>query len=90
MQVNDLLRQGKADAGFSAFAHVKAVEDVGQVSLGNAIPIVLYAPSLKYSGRVSTLSVSYQKKSLTSPAKVRGKCHKTVTKSVCQHVSRRP
>ena len=42
MQVDDLLRQGKADAGFSAFAHVKAVEDVGQISLGNAIPIVLY------------------------------------------------
>ena len=52
--------------------------------------MVCYAPSLKYSGRVSTLSVSYQRKSLTSPAKVRGKCHKTVTKSVCRHFSRRP
>ena len=42
MQVNDLLRQGKADAGFSAFAHVKAVEDVRQVRFGNAVPVVLY------------------------------------------------
>ena len=42
MQVNDLLRQGKADAGFAAFPHVEALKDVGQVSLGNAIPIVLY------------------------------------------------
>ena len=49
-----------------------------------------YAPFLKYSGRVSTLSVSYQRKPITSPAKVRGKCHKTVTKSVCRHFSRRP
>ena len=31
MQVDDLLRQRKTDAGFSAFAHVKAVEDVRQV-----------------------------------------------------------
>ena len=49
-----------------------------------------YAPFLKYSGRVSTLSVSYQRKPITSPAKVRGKCHKTVTKLVCRHFSRRP
>ena len=42
MQVNDLLRQGKADAGFSAFAHVKTVEDVRQVRFGDAVPIVLY------------------------------------------------
>ena len=42
MQMNDLLRQGKADAGFSAFAHVKAVEDVRQVHFGNAVPVVLY------------------------------------------------
>ena len=42
MQVNDLLRQGKADAGFSAFAHVKAVEDVGNIFLGDAVPVVLY------------------------------------------------
>ena len=42
MQVNDLLRQGKAYAGFSAFAHVKAVEDVGQVRFGDAVPVVLY------------------------------------------------
>ena len=43
MQVDDLLRQGKADAGFSAFAHVKAIEDVRQVRFGNAVPVVLYA-----------------------------------------------
>ena len=43
MQVDDLLRQGKADAGFSAFSHVKAVEDVGNILLGDAIPVVLYA-----------------------------------------------
>ena len=43
MQMNDLLRQGKADAGFSAFAHVKAVEDVRQVRFGDAVPVVLYA-----------------------------------------------
>ena len=42
MQVDDLLRQRKADAGFSAFAHVKAVEDVRQVRFGNAVPVVLY------------------------------------------------
>ena len=42
MHVNDLLRQGKADAGFSAFAHVKAVEDVGKIFLGDAVPVVLY------------------------------------------------
>ena len=43
MQVNDLLGQGKADAGFSAFSHVKAVEDVGKIFLGDAVPVVLYA-----------------------------------------------
>ena len=43
MQVNDLLCQGKADAGFAAFPHVEALKDVGQVSLGDAIPVVLYA-----------------------------------------------
>ena len=43
MQVNDLLRQRKADAGFSAFAHVKAVEDVRQVRFGDAVSVVLYA-----------------------------------------------
>ena len=43
MQVNELLRQGKADAGFSAFTHVKAVEDVGKIFLGDAVPVVLYA-----------------------------------------------
>ena len=42
MQVNDLLRQGKADAGFSAFSHVEAVKDVGQIFLGDAVPVVLY------------------------------------------------
>ena len=42
MQVNDLLRQRKADAGFSAFAHVKAVKDVGKIFLGNAVPVILY------------------------------------------------
>ena len=42
MQVNDLLRQRKADAGFSAFAHVKAVEDVRQVRFGDAVSVVLY------------------------------------------------
>ena len=42
MQVDDLLGQRKADAGFSAFAHVKAVEDVGKIFLGDAVPVVLY------------------------------------------------
>ena len=42
MHVDDLLRQGKTDAGFAAFPHVEALKDVGQVSLGNAISIVLY------------------------------------------------
>ena len=45
MQVDDLLRQGKADAGFSAFSHVEAVKDVGQVFLGDAVPVVLYPDS---------------------------------------------
>ena len=30
MQVDDLLGQGKADAGFSVFSHVEAVKDVGR------------------------------------------------------------
>ena len=42
VHVDDLLRQGKADAGFSAFPHVEALKDVGQVFLGDAISIVLY------------------------------------------------
>ena len=42
MQVNDLLRQRKADAGFAAPPHVEAVEDVRQVRIGNAVPVVLY------------------------------------------------
>ena len=42
VQVNDLLGQGKTDAGFSAFSHVEAVKDVGKIFLGNAVPIVLY------------------------------------------------
>ena len=42
VQVDDLLRQGKADAGFSAPPHVEAVKDVGQIFLGDAVPVVLY------------------------------------------------
>ena len=42
MQVNDLPGQGKADAGFSAPPHVEAIKDVGQISFGNAVPVVLY------------------------------------------------
>ena len=42
VQVDDLLGQRKADAGFSAFSHVKAVEDVGKIFLGDAVPVVLY------------------------------------------------
>ena len=42
MQVDDLLGQGKADAGFAAPPHVEAVKDVGQIFRGNAVPIVLY------------------------------------------------
>ena len=42
MQVDNLLRQGKADAGFSAPTHVEAVKDVGQIFLGDAAPVVLY------------------------------------------------
>ena len=42
MQVDDLLRQGKADAGFPAFSHVETVKDVGQVRFGDAVPVVLY------------------------------------------------
>ena len=43
VQVDDLPGQRKADAGFSAFSHVKAVEDVGKIFLGDAVPVVLYA-----------------------------------------------
>ena len=46
MQVDDLLRQGKADSGFSAFPHVEAVKDVGKIFLGDAVPVVLY-PDMK-------------------------------------------
>ena len=42
MQVDDLLRQGKADAGFSAPPHVEAVKDVGNIFLGDAVPVILY------------------------------------------------
>ena len=42
VQVDDLPGQRKADAGFSAFAHVKAVEDAGKIFLGDAVPVVLY------------------------------------------------
>ena len=42
MQVNNLLRQGKAHAGFAAFPHVEALKDVGQVRFGDAVPVVLY------------------------------------------------
>ncbi len=42
VQVNDLLGQGKADAGFSAPPHVEAVKDVGQVFRGDAVPVILY------------------------------------------------
>ena len=55
VQVDDLLGQRKADAGFSAFAHVKAVEDVRQVRFGNAVPVVLYpdghVPFLRAAGQ---------------------------------------
>ena len=42
MQVNDLLGQGKANAGFSAPPHVEAVKDVGKIFLGDAVPVILY------------------------------------------------
>ena len=42
MQVDDLLGQGKADAGFSAPPHVEAVKDVGNIFLGDAVPVILY------------------------------------------------
>ena len=42
MQVDDLLGQGKADAGFSVFSHVEAVKDMGQIFRGNAVPVILY------------------------------------------------
>lgn len=42
MQMDDLLGQGKADAGFSAPPHVEAVKDVGKIFLGDAVPVVLY------------------------------------------------
>jgi len=38
MQVDNLLRQGKADAGFPAFPHVETVKDVRQVRFGDAVP----------------------------------------------------
>ena len=41
MQVNDLLGQGKADAGFSAPSHVKAVKYMREICLINTISIVL-------------------------------------------------
>ena len=40
MQMDNLLRQSKADAGFTAPPHVEAVKDVGQVRFGDAVPIV--------------------------------------------------
>ena len=56
MQVDNLLGQGKADAGFSAFSHVEAVKDVGQIFRSNAIPVVLYPyrhmPFLRAAGQV--------------------------------------
>ena len=42
MQVDDLPGQRKADAGFSAPPHIEAVKDVGNIFLGNAVPVVLY------------------------------------------------
>ena len=42
MQMNDLLGQGKADAGFSAPPHVETIKDVGKIFLGDAVPVVLY------------------------------------------------
>ena len=56
MQMNDLLRQGKADAGFSAFSHIEAVKDVGQIFLGDAVPVILnpdgHMPFLRAAGQV--------------------------------------
>ena len=45
MQVDDLLGQGKADAGFSAFSHVEAVKDVRQI-------ISFLSPDTFYSMRI--------------------------------------
>ncbi len=42
MQVDNLLRQGKADTGFSAPTHVEAIKDVGNIFLGDAVPVILY------------------------------------------------
>ena len=42
VHVNDLLRQGKADAGFAAPPHVETIKDVGKIFLGDAVPVVLY------------------------------------------------
>ena len=42
MQLNNLLRQGKADAGFSAPSHVKAIKYMREICLVNTISIVLY------------------------------------------------
>ena len=56
MQVDDLLRQGKADAGFPAFSHVEAVKDVGKIFLGDAVPVILYpdghVPLIRAAGQV--------------------------------------
>lgn len=56
MQVDDLLGQGKADAGFPAFSHVEAVKDVGQIFRGDAVPVVLYPyrrmPLIRAAGQV--------------------------------------
>ena len=56
MQVDDLLRQGKADAGFSAFSHVETVKDVGQIFRGNAVPVILnpdgHMPPVRAAGQV--------------------------------------
>lgn len=56
MQVDDLLGQGKADAGFSVFSHVEAVKDMGQIFRGNAVPVILnpdgHMPFLRAAGQV--------------------------------------
>ena len=55
MQVNDLLRQSKADAGFSAPPHIEAVEDMRDVRLGDADSVILYpnrhVPLVKAAGQ---------------------------------------
>ena len=42
MQVDDILRQRKADAGFSAPPHVETIKDEGKIFLDDAVPVVLY------------------------------------------------